>query len=93
MKKDIKKAKKKKWWKGQRLKSKFKELDLYGEQVALTYKGEGSFKTVPGAVTTLLVLITMLAFTTYRMIVFVTKADPEVSKQSFMRDLDSSPGL
>jgi hypothetical protein len=58
--------------------------------VALTYKGESSFKTVLGAFTTLLVLITMLAFTTYRCLVFVTKDDPEVSTQNFMRDLDTA---
>jgi len=40
LKKDIKKQRKKKWWRGQRVKSKFKELDMYGEQVSLTYKGE-----------------------------------------------------
>jgi hypothetical protein len=41
----------------------------------------------------MLVLITILAFTTYRLIVLATKSDPEVSKQSFMRDLDASPPL
>ncbi len=76
----MKKARKKKWWRGQRVKSKFKELDMYGESVALTYKGESSFKTVPGAVTTLIVLITMLAFATYRIIIFVNKDEPDVSK-------------
>jgi hypothetical protein len=40
LKRDIKKNRKKKWWRGQRLKSKFKEVDMYGEQIALTYKGE-----------------------------------------------------
>ncbi len=80
MKKDLKKARKKKWWRGQRIKSKFKELDFYGEQVALTYKGENTYKTVPGAMITLIVLAAMLAFTTYRLIILVTKDDPQVSK-------------
>jgi hypothetical protein len=39
LKKEIKKSRKKKWWRGQRIKSKFKEIDMYGEQIALTYKG------------------------------------------------------
>ncbi len=80
MKKDMKKSRKKKWWRGERLKSKFKELDIYGESVTLTYKGESSFKTVPGAIATVLVLLTVLAFSTYRTLIFVTKSEPEVSK-------------
>jgi hypothetical protein len=33
LKKNIKKSRKKKWWRGQRVKSKFKELDMYGEKI------------------------------------------------------------
>ena len=79
-KKDLKKTRKKKWWRGQRLKSKFKELDIYGEQISLTYKGESQFKTLPGAVTSLVVMLTLLAFATYRMIILITRDDPSVSK-------------
>jgi len=39
IKKDLKKRKRR-WWRGEKLGSKFKEIDLYGEQVSLTYKGE-----------------------------------------------------
>ena len=60
--------------------SKFKELDIYGEQIGLTYKGESSFKTTPGAVISLLVLMTMMAFTIYKFGIFVNKQDPEVSR-------------
>jgi hypothetical protein len=38
--------------------------------------------------TSLAVMLTLLAFATYRMIILVTRDDPNVSKQSFMRDLD-----
>ena len=93
MKKDLKKSRKKKWWRGQRLKSKFKELDFYGEQIALTYKGQSTYKTLPGAITTLMVLMAMTAFTIYRLMILTTKDDPQVSKQSFMRDLDAEPAL
>jgi hypothetical protein len=79
-KKDLKKSRKKKWWRGQRLKSKFKELDMYGEQISLTYKGESQFKTLPGAMASLVVILTLLAFATYRMIILVTREDPSVSK-------------
>ena len=62
------------------MKSKFKELDFYGEQIALTYKGESSYKTIPGALVTLIVLFTLLAFTLYRFMIFIQKINPDVSK-------------
>ena len=80
LKKELKKLRKKRWWRGQRLNSKFKELDIYGEQIGLTYRGENSFKTTPGAITSLLVLSTMVAFSIYKFGIFVNKQDPEVSR-------------
>jgi hypothetical protein len=53
---------------------------MYGEQISLTYKGESQFKTLPGAMTSLVVMLTLLAFATYRMIILVTRDDPSVSK-------------
>ncbi len=41
----------------------------------------------------LVVILTLLAFATYRMIILVTRDDPNVSKQSFMRDLDAEDPL
>ncbi len=61
--------------------------------MSLTYKGEGQFKTFPGAIASLFVLMTLFAFATYRMIILVTRDDPNVSKQSFMRDLDQEQPL
>ena len=87
LKKELKKRKKK-WWRGQKVASKFKEIDLYGEQVSLTYKGDQRYKTMPGAIVSVIVLLTIIAFSIYRCIVFVTKQDPNLSKQSFTRDLD-----
>ena len=87
LKRELKKRKKK-WWRGEKLVSKFKEIDLYGHSVSLTYKGEQNYKTIPGAIMSLIVILTILAFSTYKSIVFVTKQDPNVSKQVFTRDLD-----
>ena len=53
---------------------------MYGEQISLTYKGESQFKTLPGAMASLVVILTLLAFATYRMIILVTRDDPSVSK-------------
>ena len=71
LKKELKASRKKKWWKGQRLNSKFKEIDIYGEQIGLTYKGESSFKTTSGAVVSLIVLMTMVAFSLKQFIFFI----------------------
>jgi len=79
LKRELKKRKKK-WWRGEKLRSKFKEVDLYGEQVSLTYKGEQSFKTMPGAIVSVIVIIVILAFSIYRCITFFTKSDPSLSK-------------
>ena len=66
---------------------------MYGEQISLTYKGESQFKTLPGAMASLVVIVTLLAFATYRTIILVTRNDPNVSKQSYMRDLDGADPL
>jgi hypothetical protein len=88
LKRELKKSRKKKWWRGQRLNSKFKELDIYGEQIGLTYKGESSFKTTPGAIASLIVILCMFAFSIYKFMTLVNKSDPSVSRQTFLRDLD-----
>jgi len=67
------KKRKKRWWRGEKLGSKFKEIDLYGEQVSLTYKGDQSYKTIPGAFVSVVVLLTIIAFSTYRFIIFISK--------------------
>ncbi len=61
------------WWRGEKVGSKFKEIDLYGESVSLTYKGEQSYKTMPGAFVSVIVLLTMIAFSTYRCIIFISR--------------------
>lgn len=73
LKRELKKSRKKKWWRGQRLGSKFKEFDIYGEQIGLTYKGETTFKTTAGATVSLIVTLVMLAFTVYRFLILVNK--------------------
>jgi hypothetical protein len=71
MKQELKKSRQKRWWKGERLRSKFKEIDIYGEQIALTYKGQSSFKTSSGAIMSMIVILTMLAFTAYKSMNFI----------------------
>ena len=65
----------------------FKSLDIFGQKVTLTYKGEEHFKTFLGAFVSLLVLATILAYTIYRGYIWVQKINPDVSKKSLIRDL------
>lgn len=48
---------------------------------------------MPGAIVSVMVILVILAFSIYRCIAFVTRSDPSLSKQSFMRDLDSEGPL
>ena len=42
---------------------------------------------------TCLVLVTLLAFTSYRLFILMSRLDPDVSKQSFIQDLDAEPAM
>lgn len=66
----------------------FKSFDIYGEKISLTYKGEDSFKTFPGAFASILVISIVLVFGVYRSFIMVNRINPDVSKKSFLRDLN-----
>ena len=53
-------------------------LDIFGEKINLTYKGRGTFTTLPGALVSVLILITILAFTVYRFYVMVNRLYPTI---------------
>lgn len=63
--------------------NKFKSLDMYGEEICLTYKGENAFKTKIGATVSSIILCIILSYSIYRSIILITKSDPAVSKSSF----------
>ena len=65
----------------------FKQLDLFGQKVTLTYKGEEYFKTYLGAIVSLLVFATILAYTLFRGYIWIQKINPSVSKKSLIRDV------
>eukprot|EP00347_Sterkiella_histriomuscorum_P023757 403333491 len=70
--------------------SKFKLIDIYGQQINLTYKGDDSFKTMPGAFASVLIIFMILAFSVFRSIVLFTRNDPNISKASFQQDLNTA---
>lgn len=43
---------------------------------------------MPGAVASIFIITMLLAYTSYRAYVLFTKADPQISKSSFMMDLN-----
>jgi hypothetical protein len=57
----------------------------------LTYQGDDTFKTMPGASVSIVVFGVILAYALYRTIILVNLDDTKVSKKSFMRDLDEFP--
>jgi hypothetical protein len=63
-------------------------VDVYGEKIALTYKGEETFKTGPGAIASFLIIAVILSYGIYRSFIFFNRLNPDVSKKSFMRDLN-----
>lgn len=88
IKKEMRAAKKKRWWRGERLGSSFKNIDIYGEQVQLTYKGNSTFKSIPGAIISSIVLVTLISFSIHQSLQFVLRQNPNVSTQNFMTNLD-----
>lgn len=70
-----------------------RELDIYGQGIALTFKGQSKYKTIPGAIFSLLVLMTMAAFVASKLIILFNRLNPSVSKQSYIKDLDKEPVL
>jgi hypothetical protein len=65
-----------------------KDIDIYGQTVKLTYKGDEEFKTYPGAAISLIVCLVLLAFATYRCYVLIGKVNPTINKKGLLRDLD-----
>ncbi len=77
----------------QKMRSKLKGFDVYGEQISLTYQGDDTYKTVPGASVSIVVFAVILAYAAYRSLILFTLEDTKVSKKSFLRDLDQEAPL
>jgi hypothetical protein len=63
-------------------------LDLFGEQVNMTYNGRDTFTTLPGSLASLIILMIVLAFTGYRLDILVSRKHPNVTEQILMKDLN-----
>lgn len=75
---------------GNSIKHWFRSIDLYGQKINLSYRGDDNFKTTPGAFATLCVLSVLLAYVVYRSIILFNRINPDVSKKGLLRDLSSA---
>lgn len=70
-----------------------KGIDIYGGKINLTYKGSSTFKTMPGAFTTLVLLFIVIVYAALKINGMVYRYSPKVTKQSFQRDLSLAGSL
>ena len=53
-----------------------KSVDIYGKQINLSYKGDDSFKTLPGALSSIIIVAILLAYSSFRSFVLFSKNNP-----------------
>ena len=70
-----------------RLCSSFKQIDLYGKNISLSFEGEEKFKTYIGAVTSFFIGTTMIIYFVYLFIVLISKSNSSVSKTTLRKEL------
>jgi hypothetical protein len=67
-----------------------KQIDIYGQDINLTYRGDQNFKTTPGAIVTIFVFIVLLSYAAYRSYILINKIHPEISKKGLIRNLNDA---
>ena len=66
-----------------RFKKFIRSFDVFGEPVSLNYNGESSFKTIIGALFTLLIKIFLTIYVVQNLIGLFAYKDPQISIVSF----------
>jgi large-conductance mechanosensitive channel len=72
------------------LSSKLKSLDIYGEQIKLTFKGDDTFKTSIGAVISAIVLFMLGAWALFLIIILLTRNGSNFNSFDYIQDLNSA---
>ena len=67
------------------MKEQFKSLDLFGQQVSLTWNGEDQYKTSIGASLSTIIWIIMIAYTVMRFTEMVQRDSPSIAKFSLIK--------
>ena len=69
----------------------FKNIDIFGHPISLTFKGNHSYKTTFGAFVTVIVGFGIMAYSLSRLQHLITRQDPVLTKKNFIRDLSGAP--
>ena len=72
---------------GSRIAEHFKNLDLYGKNIMLTYEGNEKFKTHIGALISLWILMMVTTYLALQLRVMILKNNTSFSKNSLQKDL------
>ena len=64
---------------------------MFGINIKMTYQGQHSFKTLFGAILSILVCILVAMFVGYKTNLMFTKQNTKTSKQTFMANLANEP--
>jgi hypothetical protein len=75
------------------LKETVKSLDIYGQQIMFTYKGDSTFKTLPGATATMFISSLLFIYFFIQTMTLINRNNPNVSKNNFQYDLSVEPPL
>jgi len=67
------------------MKDKYKSVDYFGQTVNLKWNGEETYKTMIGASLSWIILVIMLAYTSYRLFYMVNRLNPTVTRTTLVR--------
>ena len=67
------------------VKESFKSIDLFGQQINLTWNGEDEYKTTIGATLSTAVWVVMLTYSIMRFTEMVSRDNPYIGKYSLIR--------
>jgi hypothetical protein len=70
----------------------YKSQDVFGESVQLTFKGKKHFKTLYGALISILIKVIMVIFIIYEGYVIFTRKHPVVSIMEQLNDMNDPNG-
>ena len=68
-------------------------LDSFGINIKMTYEGQESYKTLFGAILSILVGLVIFSFFSYKLMIMLNRMDARTSKESFIRNLQLEPPL
>ena len=68
----------------------YKAIDMYGQTIELNFKGEDTINSHAGSTVSLIVVLLMLAYTSYRFSLLVTYGNTNVTDSKLDGNFDSS---